>query len=448
MLLASTINKPKFSAVIFFLLGSLYVSAQQNSPFSRFGLGDVLPNGHITNRAMGGLSAPYVDGQSVNFANPASYSRLNLVTYDIGLTIDARTLRSKSPVSKYNTVNFTPSYVVLGLPLTPRKLKNRFGMAIGLRPVTSINYSVQEKRKIRDIDSVTYLYEGSGGLNEAFIGFAKEWNGFRLGVNAGYLFGRKETSTKTFITDTVAIPAYSSNSATTTSFHQLYVKGGFQYEANIGKKLALRLGVAGNLKQKLTAEQDLVRETFYYNTSGTAVPFDSIYKVSGTPGTIELPATINAGFMLVSTVEDNMKFRSERASFGVEYEATNWSNYRSFGQSDNLGNAWAVKIGGQFTPNPLPSANYWDHVTYRAGFNFGKDQVVVSNNQYSTYTAAIGAGFPIRKWRSYDNQFTNINTAFEFGRRGSSTTNIRESFFRFSLGLSLSDVWFQKRKYD
>ena len=60
----------------------------------------------------------------------------------------------------------------------------------------------------------------------------------------------------------------------------------------------------------------------------------------------------------------------------------------------------------------------------------------------------LGAGFPIRKWRAYDNQYTNINTTFEFGKRGNKNNNITESFFRLSLDLNLSDVWFIKRKYD
>jgi hypothetical protein len=446
MLSASTINKPTLLAVTFFLLGSLYVSAQQNSPFSRFGLGDVLPNAHITSRGMGGITAPYVDGQSVNFVNPASYSRLNLVTYDLGLTIDNRTLRSQTPVGKYNSVNFTPSYVVLGMPLS-RKKDRGMGLVFGLRPLTSINYSIQERRKVGNVDSITYLYEGSGGLNEAFVGIGKQWKGLSIGINGSYLFGRKETSTRTFITDTVAIPAYSGNSSTTTSFHNFNLKAGIQYEASLSKNTSLRIGASGNLKPKLNATQDLVRETFYYSAVGSPVSFDSAYKVTDALGTVEMPATFNAGFMIVRTVEDKLKYKAERAAFGVEYETTNWSSYRFYGQNDNLAKSWIVKIGAQVTPNPLPSTNYWDHVTYRAGFNFGKDQVVVANNQYSTYTASIGAGFPVRKWRSYDNQFTNINTALEFGKRGGNN-NITESFFRFSVGLSLSDMWFIKRKYD
>ena len=57
-------------------------------------------------------------------------------------------------------------------------------------------------------------------------------------------------------------------------------------------------------------------------------------------------------------------------------------------------------------------------------------------------------GLPIRKYRSYDYQFTILNVALQLGQRGSSINNFKESFLQFTVGYSLSDVWFNKRKYD
>jgi hypothetical protein len=63
-------------------------------------------------------------------------------------------------------------------------------------------------------------------------------------------------------------------------------------------------------------------------------------------------------------------------------------------------------------------------------------------------SASFGAGFPIRKWRAYETQFTVLQTAFQIGKRGSSVNNVTENFFQFTFGLSLNDNWFIKRKYD
>ena len=73
----------------------LSVQAQtENSPYSRYGLGDIVPSQNILNRGMGGVSAAYSDFHTVNFINPASYSKLKYTTFDFGLELDNRTLKS------------------------------------------------------------------------------------------------------------------------------------------------------------------------------------------------------------------------------------------------------------------------------------------------------------------------------------------------------------------
>ncbi|MDQ6815206.1 MAG: hypothetical protein M3040_15830, partial [Bacteroidota bacterium] len=111
-------------------------------------------------------------------------------------------------------------------------------------------------------------------------------------------------------------------------------------------------------------------------------------------------------------------------------------------------NSWFFKVGGQLTPNPLSIKSYWNRATYRAGFYFGQEALTADKNKLPVYAITFGAGLPVRKWRSYDNQYTIINTTFELGSRGNKNNNITESFFRFSLGLNLSDVWFFKHKYE
>jgi len=55
------------------------VAAQENSPYSRYGFGDLSPNHNIITRGMGGIAAGYSDFQSINFINPASYGNLGYV---------------------------------------------------------------------------------------------------------------------------------------------------------------------------------------------------------------------------------------------------------------------------------------------------------------------------------------------------------------------------------
>jgi hypothetical protein len=161
-----------------------------------------------------------------------------------------------------------------------------------------------------------------------------------------------------------------------------------------------------------------------------------------------LPFSYTAGVSINKSVYDKLGNRFDRSILAVEYEAANWSDFRIFDQPDKLINSWQLRVGGQLTPDPLSIRSYWNRVTYRAGVYFGKEAVNADGNTMPIIGLTFGTGLPVRKWRSYDNQFSVINTTFEVGKRGNANNNITESFFRFSLGLNLSDIWFQKRKYD
>src|SRR6476620_6844024 len=96
-------NLLRLFGAFFFTLVLLHAGAQENSPFSRYGIGEYYNNQHVISRSMGGLTAAYADGlnnnvgQSINFSNPATYSGLYMSTFDIAVTIDSRALHSANP---------------------------------------------------------------------------------------------------------------------------------------------------------------------------------------------------------------------------------------------------------------------------------------------------------------------------------------------------------------
>lgn len=442
---------------ILFGFSLLSVSAQENSPFARYGIGDLYNASHTISRSMGGLSAAYADGtnnnvgQSINFNNPATYSQLYMTSFDIGLTIDSRTLRSQNPSGSFASKYFVPSYLAVGVPLNRKK---GLGLAFGLKPLSRINYSVHSFDKVAT-DSIATIYEGSGGLNQFFVGIAKKWRTLSIGVNTGYNFGRKEIATKkSFLNDT--IPFYQSNSSTTTNFNGIFLNAGIQYEVLLHKvedpktksteNYLLRFGATTTLSQKLSATQDVHRQTFTQSTTGD-ITIDSVYAATDIKGKVELPSTYTGGITLHKTTA-NARGLFELWSIGAEYTTTQWSRYRFYNQADPLVNSWQLRVGGQFSPDPVNARNYWSNVNYRAGIYFGKDYVNADGKGLKQLGISLGAGLPVKKWRAYDYQYTVINTAFQFGKRGSGVNNITENFFQFTFGLSLSDLWFQKHKYD
>jgi len=429
--------------------------AQENSPYSRYGLGDLYPTQTIAARGLAGLTAAYSDGRTLNTDNPASYGDIRSyanggsVTFDVGVSIDSRTLHSASPVLKYNSVNFIPSYILLGFPIN----KKHFGLVAGLKPMTRINYSIESFT--RGVDSMHTIYQGSGGLNQAFIGLGKRWGGFSIGVNGGYLFGRKETTTKTsFVNDTVGY--HDGNVSNTGNFGGLFANGGVQVNIKLNEKTdslskikstyGLTLGAAGMLKQNVNIYSNVLNETFYYNTDGATLPYDTVSYKSNPTSKAVLPASFNVGFMLTKQVTSYV-YSDNKWMLGAELSAGNWGNdYLYDNQKDQVVNNWMLRAGGAITPDPF-SNGFFTHTTYRLGFYTGKDYIDADGNGLKTTAVTLGAGFRVRTAR-FSNQSTVINTAMEIGKRGNNANNVTENFFKFSVGLSLSDIWFIKRKYE
>ncbi len=440
------------------------VFSQDNSPYSRYGIGDLVPPTHITNRGMGGISAGYTDFLSVNFNNPASYSAFQAVLeakskklisgraiLDIGLNFENRTLNDPTAAKKFTASNALFSYIQVGLPV-----KNNWGLSFGLRPMSRISYDIIRNERLKDpntglpIDSATTNYKGEGGAYLASIGTGfsifqrNTTNGeqkLSVGINGGYYFGAKDYSTRrTLINDTVDY--YQANYETKTNFGSLYFNAGLQYKVPLSSKIMLTVGAYGNWGQKISATQDIVRETFFYDDNSGNLRLDSVSDRKDIKGKIEIPTSYTIGF-----VAQKSAIPSKEGGWliGVDFSQQNWSQYRFYNQVDSVQNTWQVKVGAQL--NPLPKRNYFSNVAYRFGFFVGPDYVKVKKAT-PQFGASFGMGLPVAISRQAPNQVTLINVAFEYGKRGNNDNLLKESTFRFSLGFSLSDFWFIKRKYD
>ena len=294
-LVRSIINRHLF--LVSFFLTALSVSqtyAQENSPYSRYGLGDLIPAQNILSRSMGGLSAAYSDYQAVNFSNPASYTGLKITTLDIGLDYTSRTLRSLNPPKKFTSANLVPSYVQIGLPLSK---KREWGMNLGLRPVSRINYEIFTRTRIPNVDSVQYKYVGYGGTYQAYMGMAYGSKTLSVGFNTGYMFGNKEYSTRvSFINDSIN---YKSTISTDTSnFGGLFLNLGIQYKIKLSKDYTLKLGGTANLQSTLNANRSINRETIDFSPTEGIVVVDSVFKGQEQKGKIIYPGSWSAGFMI------------------------------------------------------------------------------------------------------------------------------------------------------
>ena len=373
-----------FIPLLCFFLSSI---AQDNSPYSRYGIGDIVPSTNITGRGMGGISAAYTDIISVNLNNPATFASFQTIkeqnkkkiasgrpVLDIGVNIENRTLRDNKNTAKFTTSNLLFSYLQLGIPIN----KN-WGIGLGIRPLSRISYKISRNEYLIDpqtqlpIDSANTLYDGDGGTYLPSIGTGYKYKNFSIGFNVGYLFGKKIYSTKRgFYSDTIEY--YQSNHENKTTFGNISFNAGMQYKIELEKEKSLTLGAYGNPGQKLNASQDIIRETYVRDVIQGNVRLDSVSEQRNIKGTLSYPSSFGLGF-IIEKIEDT-KAKKAGWLLGMDFVKTNWSKYLFYGKSDSVRNSWELRIGGQI--QPVLEKNFFSKISYRAGFFIGPDYVKVN----------------------------------------------------------------------
>ncbi len=439
--------KRTFGLISFTIIYSI-AFAQENSPYSRYGIGDIVPNQNVVNRGMGGIAAGYSDFQSINFINPASLGNLRSTVFDLGADVDIRTLKSNTSPQKFKSVNTLISYLQVGFPVASEKMSkkgNFWGVSFGLRPITRINYKVEKNERLNNIDSLNTLYEGNGGITQANVSTGIKIKNFSFGLSSGYSFGNKDYSTRLeFLNDSVSY--YKSNTANVTRFGGVFLNAGVQYDFKINKDALLRIGAYSNFQQSLNAKQDKINETYAYDGSGGIYTIDTVSFTNEVDGKLVIPATYGVGF----TYTDNHWL------FGADFETTNWDKYRYFNEQDAVQNSYTIRLGAQYLPATTSTSTnrYWSFVKYRAGMYYGTDYVKIDDNTRTNYGITLGAAFPLTKlqrnsYEYYRDGDVMLNTGIEYGTRGSKESqSLRENVIRFSVGVTMSARWFIKPKYD
>ncbi len=404
-------------------------AGRENSPYSRFGLGEIRGGTPVALRGMGWISSAYASPTVVNPDNPASYGSLMRATYEGAGEGRRRTLTSAAGESTTAGTGLL-SYLRVGLPIG----QGKGGVAFGLQPETRVYYRVQgDTASPAGIGRTLAEYNGEGGLNYAFIGGAARYRGFALGLNAGYLFGSiRNTAYQSFF-DADSTRTNASEFSRFLQIGGIYTKLGAHWGGKISPKLTARVGGTATLRQDVTAREQETSTAFRFVTGSAAIR-DTAVNTGVVPSTLDLPLSYSFGIH----VSDSGKW-----TLGLEAQRAMWSDYKASGNSDaSLGDAYRLGIGGEYVPDAA-AREYGPRVTYRAGFVYGRDYIQPRGTSLNYYFGTVGASLP------FGRSLNQLHAALEIGRRGTLENGLlREGFARLALGVSLNDRWFIKRRYD
>jgi hypothetical protein len=135
-----------------------------NSPYSSYGFGDLVGNTQVSQAVMGGVGIALVDPYSVINSNPASYAGLIRPCFEIGGVGHFVRLGTSEAQSEGSNGRF------LGLSLGIPFGSGRWGLAMGIQPVSEVGYRIEDQKSLPDGESVRLEYRGTGGLNRAYFG--------------------------------------------------------------------------------------------------------------------------------------------------------------------------------------------------------------------------------------------------------------------------------------
>lgn len=407
----------------------LQAQTSTHSPYSRYGIGELQYNGFSQNLGKGGIAYSINTPNSINFLNPASYSSFALTntslpatTFEIG--VNSRTSFYQSTLDTAWINRTSLAYIALGFQIP----KKKWGLSVGLLPYSSIGYKLVYKTIASTGDSITYQYDGSGGMNTLYLGNAfRIGNNLSLGLNVCYLFGIMTNSSAVIFT--TGDNNISTLADKKVNVSDVLLNGGIQYRIPIKTEYSLTFGATYSNTTNVHAVKDIVTTRF----TSTGAIVDTIIQDSSANGNFKIPQRIGFG---VSFAKDNHWL------IGADVSWQQWSTFSSpFDQYDVLSDALSIGIGAECTPNKKEWSSYFNKVRYRVGFNYSNSFVLLDGDKINQYGLTIGLGFPI-KFKSL------INVGIELGSTQSINANaLNEMYGKVCIGFTLNDnTWFSPRK--
>lgn len=392
----------------------LHAQNSTMSPYSAIGYGQLLDHATSTQASMGGVGYAMHSGRQINVMNPASYARVDSLTFlfDMGFEAKAAWMSEtdrNGNVNRGSDLGGGLGYITMQFPLA-----KRLGMSVGLLPWSQVGYAYDG-----DIKNGTLGRSGEGSINEAYAGLGLRLvGGLSVGANMGYLFGATnnysygtaDNGAVSLYRDELRVRDYNVNTAL------LYVQPIGSDVVSLGLTYQLPKALRGHLYKY---SQALPQEKEQKLT-------DDIRLEDG----YDIPASYGAGISY-----------TRGGNFTVEVDGTfqPWSQARFGGETGVFNDR--VKLAAGLQWRPAPRGSYWQRVEYRLGAFTQRDYIKVRDNDIDQIGVTVGAGFPIPGFKS------TVNVGLEWlNRRGNPDALVKENYLNLRIGVNFNESWFRKAK--
>lgn len=386
-----------------------------NSPYTRFGFGQLAGMETGTSKGMGGTGIGVHNSNQINMLNPASYAAVDTLTFllDVGASLSNTNLAEGGV--KMNASNTTFDYVAMQFRLVPR-----LGFTLGMSPFSNIGYNFSSTETVySDEDgevTATKTYYGNGGLRQVTAGLGySPFKGFSVGANFSYIYGEVYHYIYNQYSDANITKRTKQYTADITTYAANF---GLQYQANIGKS---RFTLGATYRPGHTIDDDAyIIETI------------SVSDTISCPR-LSLPSEYGAG---LSYTYDN------RLTIAADYSVQQYSTVNFFGTMGT--DRTRASLGVEYIPE-LQTRKLFHRTRYRAGLHYATSHYAVDGKPGPTeYGATIGIGLPIMNGWS-GKSIVNIS-AQAVHIRPNAPGMITENALKLNIGLSFNETWFNKWK--
>lgn len=414
------------------LTGVTVAQNNTNSPYTRYGYGQLADQSFGNSKAMGGISYGLRNGSQINFSNPASYTAIDSLTFlfDGGLTLQNTNFSDGK--TKMNAKNSSFDYIAMQFRLSPK-----MAMSAGFLPFSNVGYNFGTSKKMSSADqnnpNNTFTTQqtsfGSGGLHQIYVGAGyMPFKGLSVGANVSYLYGTISRSLSTTFDNQTIYPYTEKNELIVSSYK---VDFGAQYSLNLGKKRVLNLGVVFSPGHGLNTDARRIRLSSNFEDTTT---YNSGF---------DLPMSFGGG---LTYVYDN------RLTIGLDYSLQKWASAKFFGEK-SLNDRSRISLGAEYIPSPN-KRNYFGRIKYRAGAYYSDPYVNVAdgsradgstiyNKGAREYGISAGLGLPVFKSKSI------LSISGQYTKVEARTPNmISENYLKLSIGITFNEAWFMKWKVE
>ena len=432
--------KKNIYIIVAMLLLSICSYAQEGahssySPYSIYGIGDIMTEGTEFNKGMGGVGVATRNKRFINYMNPASITARDSLSFmaDFGLEQKNTLYRQGNVKSGNNTFNIYD--FVMSFPIYRSS-----AFMVGVTPFSDVGYDFSSIEKnpeiIGNTGNISYDSYGTGGIYQLFIGAGVTfWDRLSLGAEAIYYLGNIDKVTNMDYSNS----SYRSlNSGNELSVNAFTGKFGLQYEQKLGSDISMTIGATYRLG---TGMKGYATEYRYANMASLS---DTLrYNVDTLAGSgVRIADEIGVGI----AIRKGDKWTAEFNYLRSDWTKSGFERSRGFaaeGESKFTSTvSQSFRAGFEIVPNRNDIRYYFKKCAYRAGVYYDQAYYKLDGNNVNSLGLTLGITLPV--FRLYN----GLSLGVDVGQRASARNNmIRERYAKFVIGFNIHDLWFRKVQY-